>query len=92
MDQNGGKCMNRYIEKGKVLNHPVINLKKTGNNIKLMREEKGISVNSLATIMEFEAVQAVYNWQSGKTLPSLENLKLLSELFDKPIEDILIFE
>ena len=84
--------MNRYIEKGKVLNHPVINLKKTGNNIKLMREEKGISVNSLATIMEFEAVQAVYNWQSGKTLPSLENLKLLSELFDKPIEDILIFE
>ena len=57
-----------------------------------MREEKGLSVQKLADFMEFEAVQAVYNWQSGKSLPSLENLKLLSELFDKPIEDILIFE
>lgn len=84
--------MTRYIEDGKVINHPMINLKKTGNNIKLMREEKGMTVQNLATLMEFEAVQAVYNWQSGKTLPSLENLKLLSELFDKPMEDILIFE
>lgn len=81
-----------YIEKGKVINHPVINLEKTGINIKQMREEKGLSVQKLADFMEFEAVQAVYNWQSGKSLPSLENLKLLSELFDKPIEDILIFE
>ena len=83
------KC---YIEQGKIVNHPVINLVKTGSNIKQMREEKGLSVQNLADFMEFEAVQAVYSWQSGKTLPSLENLKLLSELFDKPIEDILIFE
>ena len=84
--------MKGYIEKGKVVNHPVINLKKTGCNIKLLREEKGLTVQNLADFMEFEAVQAVYNWQSGKTLPSLENLKLLSELFEKNIEDILIFE
>ena len=84
--------MNRYIEKGKVINHPMINLVKTGNNIKMMRKEKGMSVQKLANFMEFEAVQAVYNWQSGKTLPSLENLKLLSELFEKPMEEILIFE
>ena len=84
--------MNRYIEKGKVINHPMINLFKTGNNIKMMREEKGMSVQKLANLMEFEAVQAVYSWQSGKTLPSLENLKLLSELFEKPMEEILIFE
>lgn len=84
--------MNRYIQKGKVINHPMINLEKTGNNIKLMREEKGFTVQKLADFMEFEAVQAVYNWQSGKTLPSLENLKLLSELFGKSLEEILIFE
>ena len=34
--------MNLYIEKGKVINHPMINLVKTGNNIKMMREEKGM--------------------------------------------------
>lgn len=84
--------MKAYIEKGKVVNHPVISLEKTGCNIKQLRVEKGMSVQNLAAFMNFEEVQAVYNWQSGKNLPSLENLKLLSELFDKPIDDILIFE
>ena len=56
----------------------MINLVKTGQNIKSMRE--------------FEEVQTVYNWQSGKPLPSIENLKILSELFNKPMDEILIFE
>lgn len=84
--------MSRYIEKDKIVYHPMINLEKTGQNIKSMREKKGMSVQKLADFMEFEAVQAVYNWQTGKSLPSLENLKILSELFNKPMEEILIFE
>lgn len=84
--------MNCYIKENKIVNHPVINLEKTGQNIKAMRKEKGLSVQNLADLMEFEAVQAVYNWQTGKSLPSLENLRLLSELFNKPMEEILIFE
>lgn len=84
--------MNRYIEENKIIIHPMINLVQTDQNIKSMREEKDMSVQKLADFMEFEAVQAVYNWQSGKNLPSLENLKILSELFNKPMDDILIFE
>jgi len=86
------RTMNRYIEENKIVIHPMINLVKTGQNIKSLRVEKGLSVQKLANLMEFEAVQAVYNWQSGKTLPSIENLKILSELFNKPMEEILIFE
>ncbi|MCR5494987.1 MAG: helix-turn-helix domain-containing protein [Treponema sp.] len=77
---------------GKVACHPVINLQKTGKNIKLMRERRGLSVQGLADYMEFEAVQTVYNWQAGKALPTLENLKILSDLFNTPMEEILIFE
>ncbi len=84
--------MKHYIEQNKIINHPMIDLVKTGQNIKLLREEKGMSVQKLADFMEFEAVQAVYNWQTGKTLPSIENLKILSELFNKPMDEILIFE
>ena len=84
--------MNHYIEENKIVIHPVISLVKTGQNIKNMREEKGMSVQKLADFMEFEAVQAVYNWQSGKSLPSIENLKILSELFNRPMDEILIFE
>lgn len=84
--------MNRYIQENKIVIHPIINLVKTGQNIKNMREEKGMTVQKLANFLELEAVQAVYNWQTGKTLPSIENLKILSELFNKPMDEILIFE
>jgi transcriptional regulator with XRE-family HTH domain len=51
-----------------------------------------MSVKSLSGFLEFESIQAVYNWEAGKTIPSLENLKLLSEIFEKSIEEILIYE
>ena len=51
-----------------------------------------MSVKSLSEFMEFESVQTVYNWQKGRSLPSLENLMVLSELFDEAIEGILIYE
>ena len=84
--------MNRYIKDNKIVIHPIINQIKTGQNIKNMREEKGMSVRKLADFMEFESVQAVYNWQNGISLPSIINLKILSELFNKSIDEILVFE
>ncbi|MDY3722639.1 MAG: helix-turn-helix transcriptional regulator [Treponema sp.] len=84
--------MNRYIKDNKIVIHPIINQIKTGQNIKNMREEKGMSVRKLADLMEFESVQAVYNWQNGISLPSIINLKILSELFNKSMDDILVFE
>lgn len=84
--------MNRYIKDNRIVIHPIINQIKTGQNIKNMREEKGMSVRKLADLMEFESVQAVYNWQNGISLPSIINLKILSELFNKSMDDILVFE
>lgn len=84
--------MKRYIADNKILIYPIINLKETGQNIKRMREEKGMSVRQLADLMEFESVQAVYNWQNGISLPSIINLKILSELFNKSMDEILVFE
>ena len=51
----------------------------TGLNIKTLREKAGFSVKELAELLEFEAVQGIYHWQTGKTLPTIENLILLSE-------------
>jgi transcriptional regulator with XRE-family HTH domain len=84
--------MKKYIENEKLIRHPMINLRRTGYNIKMLREKQGMSVKSLSGFLEFESVQAVYNWEAGKTIPSLENLKLLSEIFEKSIEEILIYE
>lgn len=84
--------MTHFINENKIISHPVINLLETGKNIKTLREKNGMSVKKLSEFMEFEAVQTIYNWQAGKAIPSIENLKILSELFNKPMEEIIVFE
>ena len=69
-----------------------IDFEATGKNIKKLRENAGLSVKKLANILEFETVQTIYNWQKGKHLPSLENLFLLSSLFNKDINDIVLLK
>ncbi len=42
--------------------------------------------------MGFEAPQAIYKWQQGKSLPSTDNLFALSRSLGVTIEDILVAE
>ena len=67
-----------------------INMKATGRNIRRMREEKGYSVKELQTIFGFKDPQTIYKWQWGKSLPSVDNLVILSKIFEIPIEEILV--
>ena len=68
---------------------PTINMAATGVNISRMRADAGLSVKELADIFGFATPQAIYKWQRGATLPSIENLLALSRLFNTTIEDII---
>ena len=70
--------------------YPVIDLPATGENILRLRESRGFSVRDLQQFFGFDAPQAIYKWQRGQTLPSVDNLFALSALFQVPIDDILI--
>ena len=70
--------------------YPVIDLPATGENILRLRESRGFSVRDLQQFFGFDAPQAIYKWQRGQTLPSVDNLFALSALFQVPIENILI--
>ncbi len=70
--------------------YPVINLEKTGQKIKKLREAKDLSVRDLQEILGFESPQAIYKWQWGETLPTLDNLVILAKIFECKIEDILV--
>ena len=72
------------------IRYPVIDLSATGENILRMRESRGFSVRDLQQFFGFDAPQAIYKWQRGQTLPSVDNLFALSALFQVPIDDILI--
>lgn len=69
---------------------PTINLKATGKRILQLRLERNLSIRELQTYFGFENPTAIYRWQRGDNLPSLDNMLALSKLFDVPIEEILV--
>lgn len=72
--------------------YPIINLKKTGENFKRIRKEKGFTVSQICEAMGFENPQSVYKWQRGESIPSIDNFAALGRLLGIHIEDILVFE
>ena len=69
---------------------PVIDLEATGANILRLRKEKGLSVKDLQAYFGFECPQAIYKWQWGQSLPSVDNLFALSKLLNTSIDEILV--
>lgn len=69
-----------------------IQQKATGNRIKRLLQEKGYTVKDIQEVMGFENPQAVYKWLSGRSLPSLDNLLILSRVLHTSIEAILVID
>ena len=53
--------------------YPVIDPIATGKNIIRLRVERGMSVRDLQAYFGFEEPQAIYKWQQGKSLPSVDS-------------------
>lgn len=71
---------------------PTIDLVATGKNIIKLREESGLSVRDLQNIFGFATPQAIYKWQHGTALPTIDNLIVLSAIFKVSMEDIIIVQ
>lgn len=71
-------------------NIPAIDAVKTGERINQLRIEKSLSVKDLQGVFGFTTPQAIYKWQRGEALPSVDNLVVLARIFEVPIEEILV--
>lgn len=69
---------------------PVIDPIATGANIARLRQERGLTVRDLQLFFGFEEPQAIYKWQRGQSLPSVDNLYALSRLFQISMNEILV--
>jgi len=69
---------------------PTIDMAKTGQNIVDLRKQNGLSVKDLQMIFGFETPQAIYKWQKGTALPTVDNLVILAAIFQVTIDDILV--
>ena len=71
---------------------PIINMEATGRNIVKLREQSGMTVKDLQTVFGFTTPQAIYKWQRGTALPTIENMIVLAAVFGVSIEEILVIE
>ena len=70
--------------------YPVIDVEATGENIRRLREKSGLTVKDLQSYFGFEMPQAIYKWQRGECLPSVDNLYALGRLLNVPMEQIIV--
>ena len=70
---------------------PVIDMTATGMNIVRMRQNAGLTVKDLQDIFGFSTPQAIYKWQRGTAMPTVDNLVVLAAVFGVAIDDILVY-
>ena len=69
---------------------PAIDMVKTGQNIVRLRKGAGLTVRDLQDVFGFGTPQAIYKWQQGLALPTIDNLVVLAALLGVTIDDILV--
>lgn len=74
------------------MDFPVIDLQATGSNIKKLRRRNDYSVAQLQEFFGFEYPNAIYKWQKGESLPTVDNLLALSVLFRVSMNEILVYQ
>jgi len=65
---------------------------KTGQNITALRVAAGLSVRDLQQVFGFGTPQAIYKWQRGSALPTVDNFVVLAAVFGVRIDDILVVD
>ena len=73
-----------------MVNLPVIDMIRTGQNIGRLRKQAGLSVRDLQDMFGFATPQAIYKWQQGVALPTIDNLVVLAAILQVRLDDILV--
>ncbi len=71
---------------------PVIDMAATGRNIVKLREAAGFTVRDLQNIFGFATPQAIYKWQHGTAMPTIDNLVVLAAVFGVSMDAIIIVD
>ena len=73
-----------------MVNLLTIDMIRTGQNIARLRRQAGLSVRDLQDIFGFATPQAIYKWQQGVALPTIDNLVVLAAVLQVRMDDILV--
>ncbi len=71
---------------------PAIDMVATGKNIARLREAAGLSVKDLQDIFGFATPQAIYKWQHGAAMPTIDNLVVLAAVLAVTMDEIIVID
>lgn len=71
---------------------PAIDMAATGKNITRLREAAGLTVRDLQDIFGFATPQAIYKWQHGTAMPTIDNLVVLAAALEVPMDAIIVID
>ena len=71
---------------------PAIDMVATARNIMKLRKAAGLSVREIQNIFGFTTPQAIYKWQHGTAMPTIDNLVVLAAVLDVTIDEILVVQ
>ena len=66
-----------------------IDMKGTGNKIRDMRKKSGMTIKQIQDACGISAA-AGCKWQNGQALPSIDNLLILSVLWNVKMDDLVV--
>lgn len=69
---------------------PTVDVKATGAQINTLRKSAGLSVKDIQTILGLGSTQAIYKWLAGQSLPTIDNLVILSAILQVSLDDIIV--
>lgn len=79
-----------YLKKGTKM--VSIDFDKTGERIDELRKENGFTVRQIQNIFGFGTPQTIYKWIHGASLPKIDNLVVLADIFHVTIDDIIVLK
>lgn len=59
---------------------------RTGQQIRLLMEKRGVTVRDVKNALSLACVQSVYHWLDGQSMPTFDNLYALSDLLKVPMD------
>lgn len=74
------------------ISYPIIDMKKTGENIRRIRMSCGLEVKDVQHFLGLASPCGIYLWQKGYSLPSVDHLCAISKLFRVAMDDIIVLQ
>ncbi len=78
-----------YFKEGITLKHEVVDVKRSGQKISELINEKGLTITEVSKTLRI-SYESVSKWTKGITFPSADNLALLAHILDVKMQDLIV--